>query len=77
MTARSKEQLAINGGPCVRKGPWPPRHLFGEEEKRAVDALFDKSIETGQAFSYNGTEEEAYCKPFCNFLGAGYADAVN
>ncbi|MFO7973268.1 MAG: DegT/DnrJ/EryC1/StrS family aminotransferase [Candidatus Hydrogenedentota bacterium] len=77
MTARSKEELAINGGPAVRTTPLPPRHLFGEEEKRAVDALFDKSIETGQAFSYNGPEEEAYCKQFSDFLGGGYADAVN
>jgi dTDP-4-amino-4,6-dideoxygalactose transaminase len=77
MTTRAKEELAIKGGPRVRKAPMPPRHLFGEEEKRAVIALFDKSIETGEAFSYNGPEEEAYCKQFAEFVGGGYADAVN
>ena len=77
MTTRPREELAIKGGPRVRKEPMPPRHLFGEEEKRAVIALFDKSIETGEAFSYNGPEEEAYCRQFAAFLGGGHADAVN
>jgi dTDP-4-amino-4,6-dideoxygalactose transaminase len=77
MSTRANEELAINGGPRVRTGPFPPRHLFGEEEKRAVEALFDKSIETGEAFSYNGPEEEEYCKQFADLMGGGYADAVN
>ena len=35
--------------------------------------------ETGEAFSYNGAEEKAYCEEFCAALGApdGFADAVN
>ncbi|HPJ99232.1 MAG TPA: DegT/DnrJ/EryC1/StrS family aminotransferase [Candidatus Hydrogenedentes bacterium] len=77
MTMRSGEKLAVHGGNPVRKEPMPPRHLFGEEEKQAALALFDKSIETGEAFGYNGPEEEAYCNRFAAFLGGGYADAVN
>ena len=71
------DRLAINGGEKVRRTPLPARGLFGEEEKRAAVALFDKAIATGNAFSYNGEEEEAYCKEFAEFLGGGYADGVN
>ena len=69
--------LAISGGAPVRTKPWPQRALFGEEEKRAVLALFDRAIESGAAFCYNGPEEEAYCSEFAAFMGGGYADAVN
>ena len=77
MSTRTQEELAIHGGPKLRAEPFPPRRLFGEEEKQAVGALFDKCIETGEAFSYNGPEEEEYCKRFADFMGGGYADAVN
>ena len=70
-------QLAVNGGPKVRQQPWPGRALFGEEEKAAVCALFDEAIRTGSAFGYNGPQEEAYCREFAEYLGGGYADAVN
>jgi len=55
------EKPAIEGGPKRRTTPWPPRALFGEEEKRAVMELFDRCIKTGEPFGYNGPEEEAYC----------------
>ncbi len=71
------KQLAINGGSKVRTQPWPGRYLFGEEEKAAVVALFDEGIRTGGVFSYNGPAEEAYCREFAEYLGGGYADAVN
>jgi len=77
MSANVPSQLAINGGQKVRTEPWPARRLFAEEEKLAAVALFDRSIASGEAFSYNGEEEEAYCKEFAGFLGGGYADAVN
>ena len=32
--------LAIDGGDPVRTDPFPPRHMFGEEEKRVVVELF-------------------------------------
>ncbi|HGE70164.1 TPA: DegT/DnrJ/EryC1/StrS family aminotransferase [Candidatus Poribacteria bacterium] len=70
-------KLAIDGGEKVRKIPMPPRRLFGEEEKSAVIALFDRSIETGEAFGYNGIEEQSYEKEFAEFMGGGYADLVN
>ena len=70
-------KLAIDGGPKVRAQLWPPRRLFGEEEKRAVAELFDRCIASGDAFGYNGREEEAYCREFAEFLDGGFADAVN
>jgi perosamine synthetase len=78
MTHTTSEALALHGGPKVRTTPWPPRRLFGEEEKLAAIALFDRCIEQGEAFSYHGEEEEAYCREFVNLLGGvGYADGVN
>ena len=71
------DKLAIDGGAPIRTAPWPARYLFGEEEKAAAMALFDRAIESGQAFGYNGEEEEGYCREFCEFMGGGYADAVN
>jgi len=50
---------------------------LGKAEKKAVDALFDKAIASGNAFGYNGPEEERYCREFAEFMGGGYADAVN
>ena len=70
-------QLAIDGGPRAFDRPFPPRHLFGQEEKEAAMALFDKAIETGVPMHYNGAEEEAYCAEFAHFMGGGFCDAVN
>ncbi len=70
-------KLVIEGGTKLRQKPWPSRSLLGEEEKAAVNALFDSSLESGNAFGYNGEVEEAYCKEFAEYLGGGYADAVN
>ena len=39
--------------------------------------LFDKAIASGGAISYNGPDEEAYCREFADFHGGGYADGVN
>ncbi|MBM4078075.1 MAG: hypothetical protein FJ272_02360 [Planctomycetes bacterium] len=69
--------LAIDGGPKVRTKPFPPRRLFGEEEKHAAIALFDTCIKAGGAFGYNGPEEAAYEKEFSSFMGGGFADGVN
>ena len=76
MSKRALGRLAIDRGNKACKA-WPPRRLFTEREKRAVAKLFDKAIASGQAFGYNGPEEEAYCREFARFLGGGYADAVN
>ena len=70
-------QLAIDGGPTAFDRPFPPRGLFGVEEKQAAIAVFDKAIETGEAIGYNGEEENAYCEQFAQFMGGGFCDAVN
>jgi len=69
--------LAIDGGALVRSAPFPKRHLFGEEERQTVIALFDRAMETGDAIGYGGPEEQAYEREFAEFLGGGYADLVN
>jgi perosamine synthetase len=73
----SQAQLAAHGGPRVREGPFPQRGHIGQEEKDAVDALFERSIATGAAPGYNGDEENAYCEEFAAFMGGGYVDAVS
>lgn len=77
----SKDQalaaLAINGGTPACSTTWPARHLFGDAEKQAAIDLFDQSIASGTAFGYNGPEEAAYCREFADYLGGGFADAVN
>ena len=62
MTDTAK-QLAINGGEKVRTEPWPARFLFAEEEKQAAMDMFDACIASGNAFGYDGAEEEAYRSP--------------
>ena len=73
----AKENLAINGGAKFKTDSWPSRGHFGVEEKEAAMKLFDESIASGNAFGYNGKEEEAFCQEFAEFLGGGYADGVN
>jgi len=70
-------KLAVDGGTPIRSTPFPSRHLFGEEEKAAAVAVFDRAIESGVAFGYNGPEEQAYENEFAAFLGGGYADMVS
>ncbi len=77
MSEKNNPVLAIDNGAQVRTDTWPPRSMFGEEEKKAVVALFDRCIETGEAFGYSGDEEEAFCCEFAEELGGGFADAVN
>ena len=77
MTHHSPENLAIHGGEKTCTQPWPPRRLFGEEEKQAVVALFDESIATGNAFGYGGAQEDAFCAEFAAHMGGGFADGVN
>jgi len=69
--------LAIDGGEKTRTTPFPKRSLFGAEEKQAAVALFDQSIESGNAFGYGGPEEQAYEQEFAEYFGGGYADLVN
>lgn len=79
MSLATRAALALEGGTPVRTAPFPERRLFGEEERAAALALFDEAIRTGKenAFGYGGAEEEGYCREFSEYLGGGYADAVN
>ena len=70
------KKLAVNGGEKAVTS-LPGRFHFGKEEKAAVDAIFEKAIESGNAPGYNGEQEEAFGKEFAAFLGGGYADGVN
>jgi perosamine synthetase len=70
-------KLAIEGGSPVRTAPWPARQLFGEAEKAAAVALFDRCIAQGEAYGYEGAEEKGYCAEFVQSQGGGYADLVN
>lgn len=56
----NNSKLAVDGGTPVRTTTWPKRRLFDAAEKQAVVDLFDRSIESGEAFGYNGPEEAAY-----------------
>ncbi len=71
------KQLAVNGGAALIENGLKNRFNIGVEEKAAVMAMFDKAIETGQASGYNGAEEDELCRNFGEFMGGGYADAVN
>lgn len=75
--AARSEKLALDGGAPVRRTPMPPRHLLGEEEKAAALRVFDESIESGNAFLYNGKFEQQYEQDFCAFMGGGFADGVS
>ena len=77
MTEKPISQLAINGGPKAFDRTFPPRRLFGAEEKNAAMALFDAAIESGDPIGYNGGPEEAYCREFAAFMGGGFCDGVN
>ena len=67
----------VHGGPRARRLPWPRRRHFDKREKRAVMKLLDREIRKGDAVIYGGPETKAYCQAFADYLGGGYAAAVN
>ena len=67
----------VHGGPRARRMPWPRRRHFDKREKRAVMRLLDREIRKGGAVVYGGPETKAYCQAFADYLGGGYAAAVN
>ena len=67
----------VHGGPRARRFPWPRRRHFDKREKWAVMQVIDREISRGGAVVYGGVEEKAYCEAFANYLGGGYAKAVN
>lgn len=70
-------RLAIDGGPSVRSEPFPPRRLIAHEERAAAIAVFDAALESGNPINYNGLQEQQYEKDFTEYMGGGFADAVN
>lgn len=72
-----KRPPEVHGGPKERRFPWPRRKLFGKAEKMAVVRLMNREIHQGGTLVYGGPEEAAYCAAFVEFMGGGYADAVN
>jgi perosamine synthetase len=68
---------AVHGGPRARRWPWPRRRHFDKREKRAVVRLLNREIRKGGAVIYGGPETKAYCRAFADYLGGGYAAAVN
>lgn len=67
----------VHGGPRARRFPWPRRRHFDKREREAVLKLMDREIKRGGAIVYNGAETKAYCEAFANYLGGGFAHAVN
>jgi len=72
-----RQPPAVHGGPRARRWPWPRRRHFDKREKRAVTLLLDREIRKGGAVIYGGPETKAYCQAFADYLGGGYAAAVN
>src|SRR5207247_1177464 len=68
---------SVHGGPRVRRWPWPRRRHFDQRERRAVLQLMNREIRRGGAVVYGGVEHRAYCDAFAQYLGGGYAHAVN
>ena len=54
----------VNGGPSVRKWPWPRRRHFDKRERQAVLRLINREIRKGGAIIYGGVEERSYCEAF-------------
>jgi perosamine synthetase len=75
--AMIRKPQAVHGGPRARRWPWPRRRHFDKREKRAVMQLLDREIRKGGAVIYGGPEAKAYCRAFADYLGGGYAAAVN
>src|ERR1700756_1882738 len=67
----------VHGGPRVRRWPWPRGRHFDKQEKKAVIRLLNRQIRKGGAVIYGGPETKAYCRAFSDYLGGGYAAAVN
>ena len=73
----NKTDLAIHGGPKIRNRDWPNRGQFDQDDKLAVAAVFDNSINTGEPFGYDGPPEETFCNEFASMMGGGFVDAVS
>jgi perosamine synthetase len=75
--AALRKPADVHGGPRARRFPWPRRRHFDKRERQAVLRLMDREIRRGGAIIYGGDEQKAYCQDFANYLGGGFAHAVN
>lgn len=72
-----RKPAQVHGGPKTRRFPWPQRRHFDARERRAAIRVLKREARQGGAVIYQGPEEEAYCRAFTEYMGGGYADAVN
>jgi dTDP-4-amino-4,6-dideoxygalactose transaminase len=72
-----KKPPMVNGGPRSRRWPWPRRRHFDKRELNAVVKLMHREFRRGGAIVYGGPEEKAYSQEFAEYLGGGFAKAVN
>jgi perosamine synthetase len=75
--AMTRKPPMVHGGPRARRWPWPRRRHFDKREKQAVLKVLNREIRKGGAVIYGGPETKAYCRAFAEYLGGGYAAAVN
>jgi dTDP-4-amino-4,6-dideoxygalactose transaminase len=70
-------KIALNGGVPLRKTEMPQRRAFGDEEeemlKQCISYYKERNLDPG----YEGYFESLYCNAFSEFMGGGFADAVN
>lgn len=67
----------VHNGRRTRRLPWPRRRHFDYRERRAVLRVLDREVRAGGSVVYGGAEHKAYCRAFAEYLGGGYAHAVN
>lgn len=75
-------KLAINGGECVRKTPYPSYNTIGEEEKRAVMEVLDGAVlsnfvGTWSPEFFGGTKVCRLEQDWATYFGIDHAISVN
>src|SRR2546430_12583 len=65
-------QLAVEGGPKVRKQPWPTWPVWGEAEERGILEV----LHSGQWWSIGGHKVREFEETFARFHNAKHAVAV-
>ena len=72
------EKLAIHGGRPVREKPFPPRIMFGKEERAAALDVIERSMTGDQAFDrYGGTHVDAFEQEFAQYFGTKFATSTS
>lgn len=76
--AKGDREISHEGRIPVREKPFPPRIMFGEEEKQAILEVVEKTMNGDQALDrYGGIHVDAYEKEFAEYFGSRYATAVS